>query len=316
MVENLSRNCPKCNTTIVYKSKKYLNQCIKKNSTCIQCRHNSKIKYNEWRRICPQCHIDIVYNRLSSYCCAKKLNSNCIKCRNSNRIGSGNGFYGKHHSNEVKEATSIRTKNNKTFQSQEFKDKISKVSKARGFLGGRSSYQILIDTYGKEEADIRYQNTINKWKISSSGSNNTMYGKPSPKKCGNGWSGWYKGKFFRSLRELSYIVNVLEPSGKEWKSAENIRIPYKNYDGSDRTYSPDFICDGELIEIKPQRLINTPLVKLKSDAATQYCNENNLKFSILDIEVIDMQVLDNLINNRSLILTERTTDKYNEYRKI
>lgn len=274
----------------------------------------AKKKYDKWERVCPQCSEIIVYVALSTLSQATKRNSTCIKCRNSNRIGSGNGFYGKHHSNEVKEATGLRNKNNKTFQSQEFKDKISKISKARGFLAGRSAYQILLDTYGKEEADIRYQTSINKWKISSSGSNNPMYGKPSPKKCGNGWSGWYKGQFFRSLRELSYIVNVLEPSGKEWKSAESIRIPYKNYDGSDRTYSPDFICDNKLIEIKPVRLIQTPLVQLKSKAAIEYSNQNNLTFLIIDTEIISMEKLTSLIKSKDVVLTGKTKEKYGKFK--
>jgi hypothetical protein len=36
-----------------------------------------------------------------------------------------------------------------------------------------------------------------------------MYGKPSPQGSGNGWSGWYKGKYFRSIMELSFIVEYL-----------------------------------------------------------------------------------------------------------
>ena len=56
-----------------------------------------------------------------------------------------------------------------------------------------------------------------------------MFGRPTPQGSGNGWKGWYKGWFFRSLKELSYVVNVLEPNGDIWESAENIKIPYVNY---------------------------------------------------------------------------------------
>ena len=44
---------------------------------------------------------------------------------------------------------------------------------------------------------------------SMSGEQNPMFGKQTPTGAGNGWSGWYKDWYFRSLGELSYVVNVL-----------------------------------------------------------------------------------------------------------
>jgi hypothetical protein len=39
--------------------------------------------------------------------------------------------------------------------------------------------------------------------------------------CGNGWSGWYKEYFFRSLGELSFIISVVERFGFNAVSAES-----------------------------------------------------------------------------------------------
>jgi len=47
-----------------------------------------------------------------------------------------------------------------------------------------------------------------------------MYGKPAPIGSGNGWSGWYKGWYFRSLLELSFMINVIERFKMSWQNAE------------------------------------------------------------------------------------------------
>ena len=143
-----------------------------------------------------------------------------------------------------------------------------------------------------------------------------MYGKPTPKKAGNGWQGWYNNQFFRSLRELSYIINVLEKYNLQWQSAENIRIPYINYDGNERTYSPDYLVNNnKLVEIKPKRLHNTPLVKLKKEAAEKYCFENKLIYELIDVEIIDIDKLRELVINNKVILTEKTKRKLEKWKK-
>lgn len=100
-----------------------------------------------------------------------------------------------------------------------------------------------------------------------SGEKNPMYGKPAPQGSGNGWSGWYKNHYFRSLLELMFIIR-----NPEIKSAEYIKIPYISpYNNVNKTYMPDFIQDNILIEIKPRKLINTPINKAKYCAARKYC---------------------------------------------
>lgn len=275
-----------------------------------------------YTRNCPKCNIEIIYSNKHTQKTAISKNSICRSCASSGKnnanygkTGEANSFYGHKHSDvTIAKLKSIDKSYTKT---KEFKDSVLRGGGIRtgsaNPMYGKTYYEKWIEKYGKEEADRLQELKRAKNKLASSGSNNPMFGKPTPKKAGNGWSGWYKNLFFRSLRELSYIVNVLEPSGKEWKSAESIRIPYKNYDGSDRTYSPDFICDGQLIEIKPHSLIETPLIRLKSEAATNYCELNGLTFLIIDIDVVTLTQLRSLIESGDVILTDRTKEKYSEY---
>jgi hypothetical protein len=198
-----------------------------------------------------------------------------------------------------------------SYKTPEFKDKMSKLSKlSKGnWMSKMSFYEKWVEIHGVDVANEKMIVHKAKQSFNNSGSKNNMYNKPTPKKAGNGWSGWYNGYFFRSLRELSYIYYELEVKMIDWKSAENIRIPYINYDGKDRTYSPDFLVGNKLIEIKPEKLIDSPLIKLKTEAALKYCKENTLEFEILDYHIIDIKDLDKLIDNGKVILTEKTKEK-------
>lgn len=133
----------------------------------------------------------------------------------------------------------------------------------------------LEDVYGEEKGkEIRKRLS----KVTS-GKNNPMYGKPAPSGSGNGWSGWYKGFYFRSLLELSYLIS--KSSLEKIKSAEYIKIPYINWEGRDRNYIPDYIEDNNLIEIKPKSLLGTVDNKAKIKAAKKYCIEHGLNFIVL-----------------------------------
>ena len=90
------------------------------------------------------------------------------------------------------------------------------------------------ELYGKEKAE-EIKKKISK---RSSGSNNPMFGKPSPQGSGNGWSGWYKGFFFRSLLELSFLV---KSNISEIENAEYIKIKYIDENGKERNYLPDYL---------------------------------------------------------------------------
>jgi len=128
------------------------------------------------------------------------------------------------------------------------------------------------DRYGKEKADKMRLNRSNRMQ----GSNNHMFGKPSPTGSGNGWSGWYKEYYFRSLLELSYLVYLIDNDIK-FEHAENKKyaVKYLNFKGEARNYFPDFYIfeTEEIVEIKPKHLIGSVDNIAKFNAARlQYKN--------------------------------------------
>lgn len=272
-------------------------------------------------RICPECQTILNHTLKSNRDSADKKKKLCASCsqKHVNRTGINNYFYGKKHNqktlDKIKETKSKREY--PIYQSEEFKEKISSVTKGcKNPMFGRKVYDIWVEKYGVEEADKRNKSWLQKLSSAASGENNSMYGKTSPRKAGNGWQGWYNKYFFRSLRELSYIINVLEKEGLEWKSAESIRIPYINYDGNNRTYSPDFLVDNKyLVEIKPIRLHNTPLIKLKTECAIKYCSENNLEFQIIDQKIMELKELELLVESEKIVLTEKTKEKLEKWKQ-
>lgn len=135
------------------------------------------------------------------------------------------------------------------------------------------------DLSGKELAAKR-QVTSDKQSRSSSGEGNPMFGKPSPQGSGNGWKGWYRGHYFRSLREVMFMIRM-DKAGQEWTSAEGFTIPY-TLNGVKRTYHPDFRVGNKIFEIKPKRLHKTPSVSAKAEGATAYCAKNGCTYHLID----------------------------------
>lgn len=77
-----------------------------------------------------------------------------------------------------------------------------------------------------------------------------------------------------------------------WKTGETKEfcIEYISYDGKKRTYRPDFIVGNKMIEIKPKRLHETPLVKLKAEAGIQKCKDLNLIYNLIDVEICSTKI--------------------------
>ena len=148
---------------------------------------------------------------------------------------------------------------------------------------------------------------IEKHRQNSSGKNNPMYGKPSPQGSGNGWKGWYKGFFFRSLREACFMIRMDE-EGKEWKSGESISIPYE-FEGKSRTYHPDFIIGNKIIEIKPKRLINSSLILAKTKAAKNFCSQNGYEYEIFE-EPVSIQFIGWAMKEKNLKFQGEYWDRY------
>ncbi len=269
-----------------------------------------------YKRICPQCKKEVIHKNKISWTKSVKEKRICISCTHKNLYkdeeyrkkmadcqkslyGEDNPFYGKKHSKETKKILSQKCRKN---------------GKDNGMYG-RSVYSVWVKKYGKEEANKRMERAKIKWSKASSGENNPMYGKPSPQGSGNGWSGWYKGWFFRSLIELSYMINVIEKNNLKWVSAESKKfaIPYLDWDGKNRNYFPDFfVNDKILVEVKPNRLKNSARNILKAKAAEKFCKNNGYKYEITDaVKIENDQIID--LHSKNLIkFTERYEEKFKE----
>jgi len=269
--KKFSRECPICKKQIFYSTKKYRNRAAKLGRSCYNC--SAKERANR-----PE---------------VKEKMSKIFKVLYS---GSGNPFFGRHHTEESKRK--IVDSNRKSYHkwvNKEFKEKMSKVTSGKNnAMYGKNVYDIWVEKYGQEKANEKMSNFRKKQSASSSGKNNPMYGKPSPQGSGNGWSGWYKGWYFRSLKELSYMISVIEKNGWTWRSAEtkDLSIKYIDYKGDDRTYRADFLInDFMLVEIKPKKLMESPSNKIKKDAAIKFCREKGYRYFLVDIKLLDIDKL-------------------------
>lgn len=269
----------------------------------------------KFERICPLCFNKINYSGKYTFITANKKNTPCRKCvsvktgftkryaTKGSNIGSLNGFYNKKHSKESIEKFVKNRGSCKSYKTKEFRQRMSSVTsgKNNGMFGKRV-FDIWVEKYGLEKATELQKTQKQKLSKANSGSNNPMYGKPTPKKAGNGWSGWYKNWFFRSLRELSYMINVIEKKKLIWKSGEckKLTIKYRDYLGNDKTYRADFLVNDTLIEIKPKKLHSTVNNKLKKEAALLFCKQHNLKYKMIDCKTISLKKIKKTFKNRRI----------------
>lgn len=109
------------------------------------------------------------------------------------------------------------------------------------------------------------------------GNANKRYGKPPM-----GLRGWYKTRFFRSLKELTFMLET-ECRGQIWLSAETLFGILYVIDGEIHRYYPDFLVGNILYEIKPKSQHAHPIVKAKANAAKTFCLERGLEYKLIDV---------------------------------
>jgi len=141
-----------------------------------------------------------------------------------------------------------------------------------------SKGKTLEEIYGEEKAyEIRQ-----KLSKTRKGEKNPSFGKI--RSGGRSVKGYYKGKFFRSLLELSFMKH-LENSGLKLSEIEYecFRIPWINEEGSNRTYTIDFYVPSQKIvyEIKQSWALKTKEVSLKSEFANLFFKRIGLQFMIV-----------------------------------
>lgn len=264
-----------------------------------------------YKRGCPECGRSISYkDKISS----EKADRNKTLCKSCCHLGSRNGFYGKKH----KKATVEKLSNISSMQVRSEKSKKSqsiKMSGSKNSMYGKSLYEHWVNRYGEKEANRKYKKMVSKQSKNTKGKKNPMYGKPSPQGSGNGWSGWYKGWYFRSLRELSYMINKIEKNNWEWVSAESKKfaIPYKDWNGTSRNYFPDFfINDKVLTEIKPVRLKNALTNSLKREAAQKFCKKNGYEYKEVDPKKLTDDDIINLYRSDLIKFIDRYDKMFKE----
>lgn len=217
----------------------------------------------------------------------------------ASQIGKNNPFYGKTHSDISKKKISAKM--------------LDISSKRVHPMIGKTVHEIWVEKYGEETANIKLGDLKRKHSENNKGEKNPMYGKPSPTGSGNGWSGWYKGWYFRSLRELTYMVKVIERFNLKWVSGESNqhKIEYMDYKGDNRNYFPDFIIEGKyVIECKPKKLWNSDNVVRKTEAALKYCELNGLVYKKRDIGVLSNLEIKFLYENGDIKFLDRYEERY------
>ena len=253
-------------------------------------------------RNCPQCNKELEYTNIKNRNKANKLKTICGSCRAKEvqsrpdvkqqvsafrkkaYIGKNNPFYGKKHSPET--IAKIRAnRRHEIYKTSEYRKKISSITTgSKNPMFGKNIEEIWRAKYGESGANERRIALSKKRSENAKGSKNSMYGKPPSVGAGSGWGGWYKDWYFRSLKELTYVLQI-EENNWRWESAEckQYAIPYTDNNGVEKTYRADFVVNGKmLVEVKPERLMNSVSNCLKRDAAIGYCKERGLQYVMID----------------------------------
>lgn len=173
----------------------------------------------------------------------------------------------------------------------------NEIDNAKKELGCRITKTRKGKTYEEIYGEKLASDIKKKLSYSLTGIKNHMYGKPPPKGSGGGIDGWYKNFYFRSLLELSFLIDMSD-KGIDVQTAETtkFKIPYK-ISGVIKNYFPDFYLPTEniIIEVKPFCRINEPINILKFKAA--YKMYDNFKIvSERDFKKITKNKLTELIN--------------------
>lgn len=271
----------------------------------------------EYKRNCPECNKEIIYKAKQSYNIAIKENRLCRSCskkgdRNVMKrpevlekfVAENNPMYGKTLYDHW------LSKYGKDEADRKYVEH-AKKSVVHNNVWRNSVYDIWVKKYGKEKADQLRIEKFNKASASLSGKNNPMYGKPAPIGTGSGWSGWFRGIFFRSILELSYLKYLIDNEIK-FESGELLK---HRIDIGDKSYFPDFYLTEteEVIEVKPKVLINTAINKKKFAAARQI---HGSKFKVLsegDIIKLTDEEIKILHDSGELVFTKKYEEKFISY---
>jgi len=310
---------------------------IRYNKFCIGTNCLSLYKKDEFNKKhnakkCECCGKDLFdYNGRKLLSNAKKrfCNKSC-KMKIINPMNNGNVYdhwvnkYGKEKAKELeKKRLKIQSKKaSKKLKGIKIKDHFIKRF---GESVGKSKY----DEYIKNQKKVQAISQQKRWDSDEgrrlkeefskmfSGKNNPMYGKPTPVGSGNGWSGWFEDFYFRSLKELKFLL-ICKRFNIAIKSAEKetFRINYTDWKGTKRTSIPDYIVEDKyIIEIKPKHLQKSFDNKAKFIEFEKLAKSKGMKFKVIDSGRMDLDIFLELYDSRKIQLIDKYKDKLNEYIK-
>lgn len=269
-MSDLTRNCPQCGKLLTYKYAVNRNAADNRKSVCGSCGAKDRSPISKATRAkmgkhrLGKHHSQATKDKMSAAAkgwkpsmATRRLWSNQRKGKfNGTKyvgVGDKNPMFGRTIHDVWVEKYGVDEANRRALEHAE---KSKRAGNDNG-MKGKSIYSVWLQKYSKEEADRRMTEYKAKQQRNSAGTNNPMYGKPSPKGSGNGWSGWYKRHYFRSLLELSYMIE-LDRTSTAWETGEQTQYAVA-YDDGKHNYFPDFhlIASDVFIEIKPSRLLNS-----------------------------------------------------------
>lgn len=122
--------------------------------------------------------------------------------------------------------------------------------------------------------------------------------------------GWYGDWKFRSLMELSFILD--NEGLNKIESAESLKIPY-TYKQKNRIYHPDFLLkDKILIEIKPKCNQKRGSVLAKAKAARKFCKAKGWEYQMMEWKS-DMQKIKELFIKREVSFENKEDEAVFKY---
>lgn len=168
------------------------------------------------------------------------------------------------------------------------------------------------EIYGKEVSlELR-----SKRSRAMTGDKNPSYGKVYVD-GGKSVKGYYKGRYFRSLLEYSFMKHV-EQLGLSLNDVEyETHCICYSMNGNDRTYRPDFYVPSQrtLYEVKPFYAIKNENNLLKWEAAQKYCCELGLTFKVITEKEFKKIEFDVALNDPDIKWKEKTFEYFNRDRR-
>lgn len=131
------------------------------------------------------------------------------------------------------------------------------------------------------------------------------------------FKGWYKGWFFRSLKELSYVL-LCEKNGLKWRTAETdeFAVYYTDLYGRKKKHWADLFVDEHIIvEVKPSKHQKGKLVQLKAQAMKKFCDEKGYTYMMVSPRKVAKAELETLIKKGMITFTEESEEKITQYLK-